>query len=327
MSTRKPSQERIAEIVSCAIREGDEYAEAQYSINHESLRRYKRFYRQQLEESGDTHIEDVSTDRLLREIANKLSHEELQTIARSGTLDRSHKRIDADWFEGDTLRVGVISDTHIGSLYFRDDWLQGALDRFAHDEVDIVVHVGDVTEGMSNRPGHIYELQHLGYSEQKQAAIEQLQPFTSWPLYMIDGNHDRWFIKSNGAKIVQDIAADLPNTQFIGHDTGAIDIAGIAIQLWHGEDGSSYAHSYRLQKVIEALPGGGKPNILLTGHVHKSGYFFERNVHAILSGCIEEQTPFMRGKRLPAHTGFWTIEADIHDGSVVRFSPTFYPFY
>ena len=321
------TKDRTHEIVSAALREGDEYAKAEYGITHETLRRYKRFYRQQLDESGEATIEDPSTDRLLRDIAGKLSKKELQTIAQSGTLDRSNRRISADWFDGDNIKIGVISDTHIGSSYFREDWLDGALNRFAHDGVDVVLHIGDVTEGMSNRPGHIYEIEHLGYSEQKQAAIEQLSKFSDWPMYVIDGNHDRWFIKSNGAKVVQDVCEALPNAEFCGHDTATIDISGIAIQLWHGEDGSSYAHSYRLQKVIEAMPGGAKPNILLTGHVHKAGYFFERNVHAILSGCIQEQTPFMRGKRLPAHPGFWTLDVDVNDGSVVRFSPTFYPYY
>jgi hypothetical protein len=90
---------------------------------------------------------------------------------------------------------------------------------------------------------------------------------------------------------------------------------------------NSYAHSYRLQKVIESLPGGEKPNVLLAGHVHKMGYFFIRNIHAISAGCLQEQTSWMRGKRLEAHPGFWIIEMDVNDGTIVRFTPTFYPYY
>ena len=47
--------------------------------------------------------------------------------------------------------------------------------QFEKKKVDIVCQVGDLTEGMSNRPGHIYELSHLGYHEQKKVAIEALE--------------------------------------------------------------------------------------------------------------------------------------------------------
>ena len=108
---------------------------------------------------------------------------------------------------------------------------------------------------------------------------------------------------------------------------GDLLVGGIKITLWHGEDGSSYSYSYRTQKIIESMAGGTKPNILLTGHVHKAYYFFDRNIHAVGSGCIQAQTAWMRGKRLAAHPGFWIVEATVHDGSVVKFQPTFHAFY
>ena len=320
-------KERTHEIVAAALREGDEYAKAEYGITHETLRRYKRFYRQQLDESGDATIEDPSTDRLLRDIAGKLSRKELEAIAKSGAINRSHELVTTDWFDGDTLTIGVIADTHIGSLYFREDWFDGAVSQFAKRGVDAVFHVGDITEGMSNRPGHIYELKHLGYSEQKDAAIQQLKKLSDWHIYSIDGNHDRWFIKSTGAKVVEDIARELDNMEFIGHDTGTVEIGGIQIQLWHGEDGSSYAKSYRVQKVVESIPVDSRPDVLLTGHVHKQGTWMEQDVYAVLSGCLQNQTPWMRSKRLKAEPGFYVISMDINDGTIVRFAPEFYPYY
>jgi predicted phosphodiesterase len=290
------------------------------------MRRYKREYKRRREEGEDVEIQPT-TSRVLQQIAERFNQKELEAIAKGSLYNREeHGAIDAGYFDGDTIRFGVLTDTHIGSKYFREDWFMAAVDRFHAADLDFIVHVGDITEGMSNRAGHVYELDKIGYTDQRDEAV-RLMSEIGLPIYAIDGNHDRWFIKSNGAKIVPDICERVPDMHFLGHDTGDLYANGIHIGLWHGEDGSSYAHSYRLQKVIEALPGGRKPNILLAGHVHKMGYFFIRNIHAISGGALQEQTPFMRGKRLEAHTGFWIIEADVNDGTVVRLSPTFYPFY
>ena len=97
--------------------------------------------------------------------------------------------------------------------------------------------------------------------------------------------------------------------------------------LLHGEDGASYALSYRLQKIIESFTGGEKPNILLAGHDNKYGNFFIRNVHAVGAGCIQKQTPWIRRKRLAAYEGFNIIEITIKDEEVKRFKSEWIPFY
>ena len=316
------NKERIAEIAEYAAAEGDAAAEAEYSISHETLRRYKRRYQQ----NGGVEI-DRPTDRILQDIASKYSKDELKAIAKGGIHQPKNNTIDASWFDGETIKFGVITDTHIGSIDYRQDWFDCALDKFEYGDIDFIAHVGDITEGMSGRAGHIYELEHLGYSRQKAAAVPLMAQLVEIaPTYAVAGNHDLWHMKSNGADIVQDICRET-GVEFLGHHFGDINIGGIKIGLHHGDDGSSYAHSYRVQKVIESMAGGTKPNILLTGHVHKSYYFFDRNIHAIGAGCIQQQTAWMRSKRLPAQPGFWIIQADVNDGSVVRFNPQFYAFY
>ena len=62
---------------------------------------------------------------------------------------------------------------------------------------------------MSHRPGHIYELTHLGYAQQKDYAVKLFSQWTDTEIYAIDGNHDRWYIKSNGSLIVKDIDKEL----------------------------------------------------------------------------------------------------------------------
>jgi len=181
---------------------------------------------------------------------------------------------------------------------------------------------------MSNRSGHIYELSHLGYAAQKEHAIEVLSQWSDTPIYMVSGNHDLWFKKSNGADVVNDICEVIPNAEYLGEHEGDISLNGKGIlKLWHGGDGNSYAISYRLQKIIEAITGGEKPDMLIAGHVHKSMYMYDRHVHVYSAGAIQRQTPWMRGKRIASHTGFWIVEAWVNSDGISKTRGEWFPYY
>lgn len=275
---------------------------------------------------ANTPIEPL-TSSILKKIGEKFTSLELQAIANGGRLLPGMAKVPIVSFEGTHIKIGAITDTHIGSKYFKKERLFQAFDEFVKEGVNFVTHSGDVTEGMSNRPGHIYELDKLGYNDQREEAIEVLS-YWKGKMYLIDGNHDRWFIKSNGALIVQDIAKELPDAEFLGHDEGDISLNGFAtLKLWHGEDGSSYAVSYRIQKVVESLSGGEKPQAMFYGHTHKATYLFDRNIHCYSMGCIESQSKWMRGKRISAHTGFWIIDLWVNEQGISKAGSTFYPFY
>ena len=99
------------------------------------------------------------------------------------------------------------------------------------------------------------------------------------------------------------------------------------LKLFHGEDGSSYATSYRVQKVIEAYTGGEKPNMLILGHVHKQIYMFERNIHCISAGALSRQSSWMRSKRLVNHSGFHVVEITVNKTGISRCKVEWFPFY
>ena len=118
------------------------------------------------------------------------------------------------------------------------------------------------------------------------------------------------------------------NLPLLGHDEGDIKLNdNVSIRLWHGEDRNSYALSYRVQKILESLQGGDKPSIMFCGHTHKYVKLFERNVHAISIGCLEDQTKWMRGKRLAANPGFGIYDITFNNTGVTKLNETFYPFY
>jgi len=318
-------RDRVREIRESVDDKGVDWTAKKYGLKRETVRRYCREGGGVTKESSNDDV--VTTNATLAAIAECYSEKELKLLA-SGGLPMEYKHTPVHNFHGDVVRIGYLSDTHIGSVYTDYDYIDAAHDEFYEAGVDMVVIAGDITEGVSNRAGHVYECTEYGYDAQKEKAVELFADFDFCPLYMIDGNHDRWYIKNSGAKIVKDICDELPYAEFLGHDEGDIVLSdSVRIKLWHGEDGSSYAHSYRLQKLIESLQGGEKPSVLFAGHVHKYGHFFERNIHCISAGSIQKQSKWMRGKRLPAHTGFGVVEMEINDDGVGRFSNTFFPFY
>lgn len=315
------STDKIQEIITYFVKHGEEATCKIFQIKQESLTRYLR-------EAKLRNIEALDINNTLRAIQELYSEAELKAIAKGGRLMPGMIKVPIINFEGKHIKVGHITDTHIGSDYFSEDRLYQAFEEFRKEKVDFITHSGDVSEGMSNRPGHIYELSELGYAQQKKKCIKIFGQWTDTKIYAIDGNHDRWFLKSSGAKIVEDIAAALDNFIFLGHDEGDISLKGKAVmKLWHGEDGSSYALSYRLQKIIESLSGGEKPSILIAGHVHKYVKIFERNIYAIGVGTLQRQTPWMRGKRLSAHVSFVIGDYWVNKDGVCKMSDTLYPFY
>lgn len=276
----------------------------------------------------DSSVSDFSMTGALKKISELYSPKELDAISRGGRILPGIDKVPIINFSGKRIRIGAITDTHIGHQKFSEDRLFQAFEEFRKEKVDFITHSGDVTEGMSHRDGHIYELTHLGYEAQKKHAVELFSQWTDSDIYAIDGNHDRWFIKSNGALIVKDIERELKNFHFIGHDEGNISLDGRAtLRLWHGEDGNSYALSYRVQKIIESFTGGEKPSMMLCGHTHKYVKLFERNIHAISVGCIEGQTSWMRGKKIAAHVGFSIFDVYINEQGISKITETWYPFY
>ncbi len=221
------------------------------------------------------------------------------------------------------------SDPHIGHKEFKPEIFAKMIKMINQYKPDFVLNAGDTLEGMSNRAGHIYELKQIGFVEQSKYAVDLLSQIEI-PIYAIDGNHDEWFEKAGNAGIVvgKDLERRIQNYNFLGQMEGDLNVDGIKIKLFHGNDGSAYAMSYKLQKLIESFTGGEKPNIVHSGHYHKSLYLFSRNVHGIESGTLEGQTPFMRGKKLQAHMGFGFVRI-WHDGEgeIKRFNHEFVPYY
>lgn len=271
-------------------------------------------------------------EKLIAELDNLTPAERkavLKSIKGGRTPDRSVDH--SKRFSDKVIRFGVYSDPHMGCSEFREELWHTMLARFRMEGIKTVYCPGDNLEGMSGRPGHVYELSHIGFEAQAAYASSLFALAPEMQFFIIDGNHDLWFKKKGdmGISAGQQLANRNPNVTFLGEWEADVRLAeNLTMRLFHAADGTAYADSYKLQKLIESFTGGTKPNIVLSGHYHKQIAVFRRNVFGFECGTLCGQTEWMRGKKIPAHMGFLIIEVWVDDdGGVERLRSEFFPHY
>lgn len=219
------------------------------------------------------------------------------------------------------LKLLLISDTHLASKYDRLDILKYLYDKAEKNGVKHILHSGDFTDGRSNRPEQVYELREPSYEGQVEYCVEKYPTF-SGKTYVIQGNHDDWWYKSAGSEIIKSIAQQRDDIEYLGADVADMKIGNLKIRLFHGSGGSAYAKSYKLQKYLDSIPLAERPDILQTGHIHQSFYMKQDNTHCFQTSCLEDQTPYCRGKGLANDKSCWWVDVDFDDkGNIYNISP------
>lgn len=236
---------------------------------------------------------------------------------------------DSKWDGTDVIRFGLMGDTQLGSKYTQLTHLHNFYDLCEREGITNVYHTGDITDGLKMRAGHEYELYEISADEMREDVVKNYPKRDGITTHFITGNHDASLYKHVGYDIGQGIANLRPDMKYLGRDCATINLTpNCTLELRHPWDGTAYALSYKLQKMIEAMESDSKPNILAVGHYHKAEYLFYRNVHAIQTACFQGQTPFTRGKGISVHIGGWivTIRVD-QNGSIQGIAPEFIPYY
>ena len=221
----------------------------------------------------------------------------------------------------ETMHLLLISDTHLCSKYDRLDILRYLYAKADDRGVKHILHSGDFTDGRSNRPEHVYELKELSYDGQVDYCVDKY-PHFSGNTYVISGNHDNWWYKSNGSEIVKSISKQRDDIIYLGPDVADVKIGKLKIRLFHGSGGMAYAKSYKVQKYLDSIPLDEKPHILQTGHTHQSFYLKQDNTHCFQTGCLEDLTPFSRSMGFSGDKSCWWVTVNFDNkGSVHSITP------
>lgn len=235
--------------------------------------------------------------------------------------------VESNWDGNKVVRIGIVSDTHIGSVYTQITHLHAMYDIFEKNGITNVYHGGDITEGSQMREGHLFETYIHSAEEFVEEVCDKYPVRKGIKTHFIIGNHDASFIKRAGFNIGNAIASYRDDMNFLGNDFARVYLTkNYPMEIRHPADGSSYAISYKPQRMIESM-GKDTPKLLVIGHYHKQGSFQHRGVQAILAGSFEAQSGWMRNKGLASHVGGWIVEIHVDDdGNLQEFIPRFFPF-
>lgn len=219
------------------------------------------------------------------------------------------------------LKLLLISDTHLASKYDRLDILRYLYGKAEDEGVKHILHSGDFTDGRSHRQEQVYELRECSYQGQIDYCVDKY-PKYSGNTYVIGGNHDAWWYKSNGSDIVKAISRQREDIIYLGQDVADMKIGKLKIRLFHGQGGISYAKSYKIQKYLDTIPVEEKPNILQTGHIHQAFYYKQDNTHCFQTSCLQDQTPYCRGQGFSNDKSVWWVDIELDDkGNVHSVKP------
>lgn len=207
----------------------------------------------------------------------------------------------------DHLKLLMISDTHLGSKYDRLDILHYLYDKAEDNNINYILHSGDLTEGLSGRSQQMYELKEASYTGQRDYVIDKY-PKSDIPTYLIAGNHDLWWVRECGADICRDIANHREDLHYLGSDCEDLKIGKLRIRMYHGAGGGAYAKSYKLQKYLDSIDISERPHILQTGHIHQAFFMKQGKTHCFQTSCLQDLTPYERSKGLSNDKSVWWVD-------------------
>jgi len=242
--------------------------------------------------------------------------------AKVDALADVQNRVTVTKTAANTFCFALTGDRHTGSLYTHNDALRAFYDYAGECGAPVVLDCGDILAGHKVYRGQEFELRDLGLDAQLDRLSKDAP--RSIKTKFITGNHDASFKNLAGVPVGKLISQAVPEYEFVGEEQARVAFetpdGAFSVMLTHPGGGSSYALSYRPQKIVESLEGGSKPDMLGIGHYHKAAFMpAYRNVAVLLAGTFERQTPFMARQGLAAHVGGWIVTVTVGKGhNVIR---------
>lgn len=231
-----------------------------------------------------------------------------------------------------TFLFGASGDLHAASKYARYDVRNDLYRRFVEAGAQCNFDTGNWIDGEARF--NTYDIEAHGIDAQCRLLAANHPKYDGFHTYAVWGDdHEGWLAQREGMNVGKyneaimreyghewtDLGFMEAHVELVNFNTGKSSMMAVV----HPGGGSAYALSYSIQKIIESLEGGEKPAVGLYGHYHKIWSGIIRNVWVVQTGCCQDQTPFMRKKRLEAHVGgaLVGLEQDPETGAILSMTP------
>jgi predicted phosphodiesterase len=228
--------------------------------------------------------------------------------------------------DGRIIKFGAIGDNHLCSKYAREDILNTLYDVYENEGITKVFLAGNMIDGERNF--NKYDIHTRGVEGQVGYFVKNFPQRKGIETHFITGDdHEGWYVQdvhlNIGDKIQHESEkAGRNDLKYIGHMERDIVFKGgkfdQTVRVIHAGGGSSYAVSYTSQKYAEVLQGGEKPRVILVGHFHKFAFDYVREIYMVQVGSTQDQTPFMRKKRLQSHLGGCIVELHQDSNGIIN---------
>jgi len=219
------------------------------------------------------------------------------SILKHPPRERSAK-LDIKVKPGGIVRLGLVSDTHLAS---RKQQITALCDFYKYADgkgVQAYLHAGDLLDGLHVHRDTVYNQFAHGLDAQLSYAARVYPKSENGPTWAIQGNHDLWYYGNVGASPGQYLEEKRPDIKDLGHQSAFLEIGGLRAYICHGsKGGSSYARSYKVQKLIEQMEveQRSQTDLAFFGHWHTYldlGRY--QGVYTWSLGAFQAQTSFER---------------------------------
>lgn len=232
--------------------------------------------------------------------------------------------------------IGLISDTHLGSIAERLDILEEAYSTFKECGVSQVFHTGDITDGEGVYPGHNNHI-HCHGDDQLAWCAAKFPRREGIVTNFICGNHDLKSYQKSGVDPMPKLITGFEHRGkkiagrkdffYLGQmATQILMPQEIVMDMLHPDGGNVYAKSYKIQKRSETMNRETRPDIQVAGHYHDFCHcWIDGTAFIAMPGC-QDATEFFRRRGFSRQVGFVVLYYKIHKGKLVYAMPKLYMF-
>ena len=136
------------------------------------------------------------------------------------------------------FKIGIVSDTHIGSTCQQITLLHEAYKIMKNEGVKQVFHAGDMIEGNGKLfRGQVYEMFLHGADTMVDYTIKNYPKVKGITTYIIGGSHDYSFYRDDGTDVLKAIAERREDIRYLGMFGAFINFGKISAYLMHGSGG------------------------------------------------------------------------------------------
>lgn len=229
------------------------------------------------------------------------------------------------WINEDgNYNFGVISDTHLGSTGEQLDSLEQMYDRFQEEDIDVVFHAGDISDGTVKNNGRGVYRGHSNHLKPEAIGWDRLMDYVeeNYPerdgvdTLFISGNHDHQLFKNTGIRFGEEVASRRDDLHWLGDSYANVDLGDVDMDLVHPSGGAPYTLGYRAQTWLRDKPDEEKADITVFGHLHQFLNAETEGSQVLYAGAWQGSTPFLERKGIKPKAGGWIVDMEVEDEDI-----------